>query len=204
MTKRFKRLPNPRERFCDQCWLGFGFDDISNDYKILRIADEPEEEYDDGSFIYALEAEMYSTNDDSWKDIHVPETLKNFRIIRSVCVHVKGSRFLYFEGTHELLSFDLHDEVFRVHPYPIPPLPLQQRKSLVLDFEGSVAMIFTESANDGLVHSLWTLNDVLGNWSWTKEFNLDNSLNKIGVICLYLGDGQFFFMWCCRSILQLL
>ncbi|KAK1399674.1 hypothetical protein POM88_009537 [Heracleum sosnowskyi] len=64
--------------------------------------------------------------------------------------------------------------------------------SFVFDFKGYVAMIFNESTNDGWVPSLWTLNAVLGNWSWTKEFNLDDSLNVIRVISFYLGDGLFF------------
>ncbi|KAK1362724.1 hypothetical protein POM88_047198 [Heracleum sosnowskyi] len=179
MTRRFKKVPPPSEYAdCENALLGFGFDDISNDYKILKISEFPEED-DDDSVICALQAEMYSVNDDSWKKIGIPETLTYFPISRSVCLNPKGSRFLYFEGKYELLSFDLHNEVFRVHSYPIPPLQLQLRKSYVMDFEGSVAMFFNESTNDGSAPSLWTLNEVLGNWSCTKEFNLDDGLNVI-------------------------
>ncbi|KAK1399676.1 hypothetical protein POM88_009539 [Heracleum sosnowskyi] len=199
MTRRFKKLPPPsEEEDCEEFLLGFGFDDISNDYKILRISQVPEleDEEDDDSIICALQAEMYSANEDSWKEIQIPETLKYFPICRRGFVNLKGSRVLYLEGRDELLSFDLHDEVFRVYTYPISyPKSLQQyqrRNSLVLDFEGFVALIFNESTNDESVLSLWTLNDVLGNWSWTKEFNIDDSLKSIPVTRLYLGDGQFF------------
>ncbi|KAK1399680.1 hypothetical protein POM88_009543 [Heracleum sosnowskyi] len=201
VTRQFKKLPPPSEQEdCEEFLLGFGFDDISNDYKILRISKEleQEDEEDDDTMMYALQAELYSANGDSWKQIQIPETLEYFPISRVVCVNLKGSRVLYFEGSHELLSFDLHEEVFRVYPYPISyPTSLRQKnqriKSFVLDFEGSVALIFNESTDDGSVPSLWTLNEVLGNWSWTKEeFNLDDSFKEIQLTRLYMGDGQFF------------
>ena len=204
MTRRFKKLPPPSQQpDSDDFLLGFGFDDISNDYKILRISQvyELEGVDDDGYDIEycAFGAEMYSANDDSWKQIQIPETLEYFPFSRFVCVNLKGSRVLYMEGQDELLSFDLHDEVFRVYRYPISyPMSshYHHRKSYVLDFEGSVALIFNESTNDGSVPSLWTLNEVLGNWSWTKEFNLDNDdddddFKEIKITSLYIGDGDY-------------
>lgn len=45
--------------------------------------------------------------------------------------------------------------------------------------------------NEGSVPSLWTLNELLGDWSWTKEFSLDD-FKDILLTSLYMGDGQFF------------
>ncbi|KAK1399675.1 hypothetical protein POM88_009538 [Heracleum sosnowskyi] len=131
ITRRFKKLPPPSDREdCEDFMLGFGFDDISIDYKILRIP----------------------------------------KLLEVTCA--------------------LQAEI--VHPYPEPPDQLQQRKSFVLDFEGFAALIFNELTDDGSVSSLWTLNEVLGNWSWDREFNLDDSFKEIHVARFCLGDGQLF------------
>ncbi|XP_074362777.1 F-box protein CPR1-like [Apium graveolens] len=205
MTRRFKKLPPPSDKLDDEyCLLGFGFDDISNDYKILRVSvlykmEDVDDADDDGYDVLfcVLRAEMYSENDDSWKQIQIPETLEDFPIHdhETMCVNLKGTRILYFEGQDELLSFDLHYEVFKVYPYPESyPMFMPhylQRKSFLLEFEGSVGLIFNESTNDESVPSLWTLNEVLGNWSWSKEFNLDD-LKEIQKFGLYMGDGRFF------------
>lgn len=64
-----------------------------------------------------------------------------------------------------------------------------KRKSDVLDFNGSVAMIF-ESVCDGLVISLWTLDDVCGKVFWVKKFNLE-VVQGLSWIALHLGVGQY-------------
>nr|XP_017254772.1 PREDICTED: F-box/kelch-repeat protein At3g06240-like [Daucus carota subsp. sativus] len=150
MTRRFKKLPTPQKKSVipDWCKIGFGFDDVSRDYKIIRFVSDRK---DTG---YSIEAEMYSADVDSWKEIRVPFDPETFQFAS----HGGGgvfrpdqSRVLYFEGSREVLSFDLHDEVFRVHPFPRPAkLPLQgEPKSYLLESEGSVAMICDESSGDG-------------------------------------------------------
>ncbi|XP_017254760.2 putative F-box protein At3g16210 [Daucus carota subsp. sativus] len=193
MTRQFKKVPTPQKQtagsFSIGCKLGFGFDDVSQDYKIIRFVCD----HKDSS--YSIEAEMYSANEDSWKEIRVPiglETTFQFVRHRRGCVfRPDQSRVLYFEGFREVLSFDLHDEVFRLHPYPRPtklPLP-GVPKSYLLEFEGSVAMICDESSGDGeTVHSLWTLERDCGNW--IKQFKLEDCIKNDHII-LYLGDGQF-------------
>lgn len=47
-------------------------------------------------------------------------------------------------------------------------LPYTRRRSCLLDFEGSVAMVFSESDSDESVLSLWTLDYTCGKVSWTK------------------------------------
>ena len=140
---------------------------------------------------------MYSAKEDSWKKIKVPEGLEKFKFprFRGVGVFLPDqTRVLYFEGFYELLSFDLHDEVFRVHPFPKPGKLLslgKPIKSSLLEFEGSVGIIYEESSGDGeTVPSLWTLDGDFGNGSWTKQFNFEDHI-KNDHVTLYLGDGQF-------------
>lgn len=175
-TKLFKSLPYPQKKLLTKApldHLGFGFDCISNDYKILRIVFD--------NFVIdlfgnspVLVAQLYSANADSWKEIEVPKTIK--------------ASWIYFEGISQIISFNFHDEVFRVHPYP--SLEQLNEKSNVLEFQGSAAMIF-ESYHDGSsVLSLWTLDNVCGNVSWTNKTNLEVDL-KIDLVVLHLGSGQF-------------
>ncbi|XP_074324243.1 uncharacterized protein LOC141661161 [Apium graveolens] len=205
MTRQFKILPTPPKdpsRFC-YFMLGFGYDAFCNDYKVVRIVLNtwpscrcflkiPD-------FEYSLHVWMYSANEDPWKEIEVPKTLMCFNFYRSPVVSVflrESPGVLYFQGFYELLAFDFHDEVFRVYPYHIPgksPIYEQNepRMSNLLNFEGSLAMIYDESIDDAeSLYSLWTLDVDCGNASWSKQFNLDNSL-KNDCVALYLGDGMF-------------
>ncbi|KAK1354191.1 hypothetical protein POM88_047447 [Heracleum sosnowskyi] len=143
--------------------LGFGFDSISNDYKILRIvfANFFDDIFNDCP---GLVAQLYSANADSWKEIEVPKTIKAYWItITSNCIHAQPGA-LYFKEQHS-------------------------KKSNVMEYEGSAAMIF-ESYHQGSVLSLWTLDYICDNVSWTKKINLKFNL-KIDQIALHLGAGQF-------------
>ncbi|KAL1834718.1 hypothetical protein ACET3Z_004369 [Daucus carota] len=155
--------------------FGFGYDSICNDYKILIVL---------GYSHQLVEAILYSSNADSWKEIEVPKTVINTMLCNlPKCVQLKDDGVLYIDGRLVLLSFDLHNEVFGVKPYPLHHIA----KSNALKFGDSVAMIF-ESSGDGSV-SLWTLDDVCG--SWTKKLNLDGAADWKRVrVPLILGVGQ--------------
>ncbi|KAK1379984.1 hypothetical protein POM88_026728 [Heracleum sosnowskyi] len=105
-TRQFKMLPvSEKKAELIPLYLGFGFDAIGNDYKILRIA------FAEGCSFEA-EAELYSANADSWKEVLVPEIEESFwHGPRKICgPDING--VLYLEGDGGLLAFDLHNEVF--------------------------------------------------------------------------------------------
>ncbi|KAK1392728.1 hypothetical protein POM88_011784 [Heracleum sosnowskyi] len=181
-TRQSKQIlaPEKHSRY-HELNLGFGFDSISNDYKILMIVRSKLST--DGHFTSVLEGKLYSSNADSWKEIHVPQSFMSCPIAESV-LSING--VLYFEGTHGIVSLDLHNEVFG---YLLPNSVQHERKLHVLEFEGSVAMVFV-SVSEEPVLSLWTLDDVCGNVSWIKKFNLEADL-RIDRLVLYLGVGQF-------------
>ncbi|XP_074358291.1 putative F-box protein At1g12855 [Apium graveolens] len=185
LTRGFKILPTPKIDAFYRIDLGFCFDSISNDYKLLRIMQSDVSNY--GRFTFVLKAELYSANANSWKKIKVPKAVtKILPWPYSKCVDF-NSGVVYFENGKELLSFDSHNEVFGI--YQFPESVRHKRKSDVLDFNGSVAMIF-ESVCDESVLSLWTLDDVCGNVSWVKKFNLE-VVPGISWINLHLGAGQY-------------
>ncbi|KAK1354189.1 hypothetical protein POM88_047445 [Heracleum sosnowskyi] len=166
-TERFKRIPTPNIQAPCGVYLDFGFDDITNDYKLLRSV------FDDVSDD-VFKAEVYSANADSWKQIQASEIL--------LSSHIFPNSVLYMERFQKLIP---PREVLRLHRLNISRLRLI-RKSDVLDFEGSSAVILS----DGSVHSVWVLEDVCGVFTWNKKFNLEYNSTIVWVIS-YLGDGQF-------------
>lgn len=174
-------LPTPNKTSnCVLVTSGFGYDSVSDDYKLVRIL------HSDVSNM--VEAELYSANADCWKEIELPKAVQNaWPFVNFIPVHeING--VLYMVDDTVLVSFDLHTELFEVYPYPDSVKRLQNLTSLV--FEGSIAMIFKTASGDGSVHSLWTLDDDSGKVCWTKKFNLEPDL-EVDRVDLYLGDGQF-------------
>nr|XP_017250516.1 PREDICTED: putative F-box protein At3g10430 [Daucus carota subsp. sativus] len=139
--------------------IGFGFDPLSSDYKILRVVfGRLSDLLDNGEKKEGMVAELYSFNANSWKPIQVPKEMQGFKfdpISECVCV---DSRVLCLPGTDGILSFDLQDEVFRMHKYPASGEIISE----VLDFEGSIALIL-RSGERASVLTLWALDEVDGN-----------------------------------------
>ncbi|XP_074378090.1 uncharacterized protein LOC141719609 [Apium graveolens] len=188
-STQMRKLPRCNNRSFDILWLGFGFDPLSNDYNILKVVFAYLSPEDWAPENLVLEADLYSANNDCWKKVEVPQPLRGVRPAHySKCVHAKTG-MLYMEGNDEILSFNLHSEVFEV--YPIHKDETLLKISNVFDFKGSLGMMFKDDVDEGSVVSLWTLDDnVSGNVYWTKKFNFEIGFN-IDWIHLYLGDGQF-------------
>ncbi|KAL1806512.1 hypothetical protein ACET3Z_029580 [Daucus carota] len=192
-TRQYKMLyaPNYEINQVGVC-LGFGFDSVGNDYKILRIVTKVVRNtwgsiINMGNF---SEAQLYSANADTWKMIRTPDTIKMsfwHKLKRFCGPDISGK--LYMEGEGELLPFDLRNDLFgEIVVLPFPDYVEQKRikKSKILDFEGSVAMVY-ESAGDESVLSLWMLDDV---GLWIKKFNLEMDL-ELDRTYLYLGAQHF-------------
>lgn len=85
----------------------FGFDYISNDYKVFRILYER-----GGGFVPVVQA--YSVTADCFNDFYAP-ILKNLmvnRLTQMAQTNIVVNGVLYFDGAGELVSFDLHEQVF--------------------------------------------------------------------------------------------
>lgn len=155
--------------------LGFGYDSISDDYKVVR-------------FVYyhktdeAMIVQVYSSNADRWRAFQEP-TLKNWKIYKHTNIVVNG--FMYFDGGSELISFNLNKEIFGLVPFP---KFVKKKRSDVLDFNGSVGMVF-ESV-PGI--DLWTLDSCSSQMSWTKKFSIVADLETQIRLSSYLGAGQFY------------
>ncbi|KAK1354448.1 hypothetical protein POM88_047704 [Heracleum sosnowskyi] len=161
-TRHSKELP----RFLDnqtamdeksQAELAFGFDSISKDYKVIRFIRPTI------TTSVAPVLQLYSTNTDSWKEIHVRDTSAS----RVMC--------------HPKLKFGpvINGVLYVRH----------MRQSDVFDFEGSVAVVLRSVPESSKI-SLWTLdNSTGGEVFWTRKFIVHYNLLWT---CSYLGRGLFF------------
>nr|XP_017240031.1 PREDICTED: uncharacterized protein LOC108212829 [Daucus carota subsp. sativus] len=126
--------------------------------------------------------QLYSANTDAWKEIHVCDTSIARELLK---LRLKFGPvidgLLYMGNKTRLVSFDLHYEVFTVLTFPRSRL----LRSDVLEFNGSVAVIQSDVNGS---KSLWTLDNIHGEVSWTRKFIMHD---KLPWIKSYLGCGLF-------------
>ncbi|KAL1825721.1 hypothetical protein ACET3Z_012499 [Daucus carota] len=126
--------------------------------------------------------QLYSANTDAWKEIHVCDTSIARELLK---LRLKFGPvidgILYMGNKTRLVSFDLHYEVFTVLTFPRSRL----LRSDVLEFNGSVAVIQSDVNGS---KSLWTLDNIHGEVSWTRKFIMHDELPWIKS---YLGRGLF-------------
>ncbi|KAL1816703.1 hypothetical protein ACET3Z_019277 [Daucus carota] len=178
--RKCRKLPHPPGRRSYRYIIGFGYDSISADYKVVRC------ECDYPMDFKANKVHVYSANADCWREIRPTIPLEHCSW-RSGRADIVVNGVVYFENFDELISFDLHKEIFGRIPLPSTHL---QPKSDLLDFEGAVAMVF-ENVGDEVGAHLWTLDDVSGCVTWTKRFSIDADPDSYLWLICYLGGGQF-------------
>ncbi|XP_017224967.2 putative F-box protein At3g16210 [Daucus carota subsp. sativus] len=169
--RQYLKLPSAPEQYTFH--LGFGYDSISGSYKVFMFGEDTTD--NDVPTVF-----VYSTATGCWKEIRAPNWGNKFCYMDQIDVVVDG--VLYADCEDTIISLDLHEEVFGLVPYPEF---VQRKGSSVLDFEGSVAMVF-----DSVV---WTLDDLCGKVSWTKRFSVKEYDSGIGIwLSYYLGAGVFY------------
>lgn len=177
--RKFKKLP-PAPRRRPRCLLKydqvlFGYDSISDDYKVLKMVYE-------NSRDVMRKVYLYSTNTDSWRRFEDP-VLRKFNGYRHTDIVVNG--VLYIHSGSELITFDLHREVFGL--VPLPDFD-KENVSDVLDFEGSVAIVF-KSVGDAEGIFLWRLNNISGQMLWTIKCRINvDSGSRLWLYCYLRGD----------------
>lgn len=124
LLNRWKLIRPSRRNFGgkpDFISVGFGYDPVDDDYKVIRIANfEKTSE---------AKAEVYSTNLDAWKEVKINFSFTigdNFNdlILNGIpywCgdIYVTEDEMLDGdEGSSDLIWFDVHNEVFKSIPWP--------------------------------------------------------------------------------------
>lgn len=178
-TRQYRRILAPLQGKTGYK-MGFGYDSISDDYKVLCIVSVLSKVF------------VYSANAYSWRQFQDPILKKVEMDTKTNIVVVKG--VLYFDCTDNgLISFDLHKEVFRLVMFPTI---IQGQMLNVLDFKGSLAVVY-ESIGDEPECEVWTLDDASDQVSWTKKFSIDISWRTLDIESTlrphgHLGGGKLY------------
>ncbi|XP_074277229.1 F-box protein CPR1-like [Silene latifolia] len=158
---------------------GFGFDSISDDYKVVRVVDL-------GPEFQATQIEVYSLKSGCWRVIGVGPC---YSIKLVYCggytscflngsVHWVGSRFVSPNDENVILKFDMSTECFEIIQLPRILQETKAKFSRILD-------LFIHECNGMLTLIKWNYNDAIQTcsiWlmkeygvvkSWTKTFDLD-------------------------------
>ncbi|WOG94803.1 hypothetical protein DCAR_0314100 [Daucus carota subsp. sativus] len=208
-TRQGKELPRPKiqDNYTLLICIGFYFDSVSDDYKILRLV-----------FAYphktarqsrsSLRVEIYSTKSDSWSEIQVEDADISYvyygRNIGGVTSGPVIKGVLYTTGNKELISFRLNKRVLK--RVSLPSNFKINYETEVFEYEGCAALILYHNNEESL--SLWTFDDDDDgddddNWGrgiWTKKLNLEGDI-RMNWTSKYFGNGQFVAWEDCKRII---
>ncbi|XP_043693184.1 F-box protein CPR1-like [Telopea speciosissima] len=180
-TRTHKKLPiitNPFTRFVA---YGFGYDPITDDYKLVRV-----QQQFSGHNNYDLHSEVkvYSLSTNSWRTIG---DMPFFHTILSKSGVLANSTLHWQTGTHNefnvIASFDLKDEKFREIPLPdfVDEAP---REFGLRNFEmtmgvlgGQLCLLCNFTWDDHI--ELWVMKDYSVKDSWAKQFSIGLSIQPL-------------------------
>lgn len=210
-TNLSKRIPSPSFRYDDDDALGFGFDEINNDFKILRVAWRLKPNCSHRKY-YAQDCEeiyveVYSSNKNAWRKLQDKPTDLPYKYGE---FHVTvNTGLLCCAGCYGIITFDLHTEVLTCDGinYPVPTFDTtisninnhndMDSRALVTNFNDSIAVIIYKRSKDPHSYklNLWALDNVeclRGGGieaSWTLIFNIDVNL-PIDFVQGYFNSGD--------------
>ncbi|XP_023896227.1 F-box/kelch-repeat protein At3g23880 isoform X2 [Quercus suber] len=202
--RKYITLPNPSVTGFFPCYLVFGFDSKTNDYKVVKIAYQCVNIGYEGAKPPLVE--VYSVSEGSWRvtsagDSYPPRiTIRNW--------HPQGAYLngaVYFaaidwgdagfvasdwgDASSIVLSFDLGDEVFRVISLPNGKFGLDIR-ILTSKFKGLLSLICYESRHMGEQYScsIWVMKEYGIVDSWTKQFTIELNMLHWKVLGFWKND----------------
>ncbi|KDP38913.1 hypothetical protein JCGZ_00670 [Jatropha curcas] len=171
-------VPQPNFVYFSSCcrsFIGLGFDDSTNDYKLLRFMSCP---------TFQFKAELYSLNSNSWRDITDIVPTEFYIADYVVPAFVNGA--LHWPVTHWnekeartfVMVFDLKDEVFHEIMLPECLVNLDSAYIFLKAFEESTIAVIDDKNSD-----IWVMKDYGAAGSWVKLPELGNvgpTLGNVG------------------------
>ncbi|GKC05710.1 F-box/kelch-repeat protein-like protein [Tanacetum coccineum] len=140
---------------------GFGFDPITNDYKILCISDA----YNKGTACNGNNSFLYSMKTDSWNAI-TPPTIPSFEVESNACFFNENLHWVVLTEPRGriILTFSLTSHVFRTIELPEP---ISGARQLTI-INGSLALI--SWADDCTWVWLMSQSDNVASWSTLYKY----------------------------------
>ncbi|KAL6561507.1 hypothetical protein OROMI_017108 [Orobanche minor] len=175
-----KRPPKSNHFSCSAC--GFGFDSLSNDYKVVRFVKNCFEIYDEDGYVGVLflgrQVEIFSLKTNCWKEIPFPNLVQD-DIVCGSGLYVNGKCYWIICGPLRVLSFEFEKECFSI-------IALPKVKGELMDlheYKGSLAVIGYEESGLNRSFEAWILKE---EERWEKLFEV----GAPGSVCRTLGFGN--------------
>ncbi|XP_027098801.1 F-box protein CPR1-like [Coffea arabica] len=154
--------------------LGFGYDHVNDEYKVLNrirfsdLCDRDQSSWYDEVYIY-------SSKQNSWRRMkHFPFKLSNYHYYCALdCVLADGALHWFMRerrlnGVIYIISFDLSNEEFQKMPCPMIPWPLGYFQHNLKVLNGSLCLILYYDVGGGFGADIWVMEDYGVEKSWTK------------------------------------
>ncbi|XP_065632139.1 F-box/kelch-repeat protein At3g23880-like isoform X2 [Quercus suber] len=202
--RKYIILPNPSVTGLFPCYLAFGFDSKTIDYKVVKIAYQSVDIGYEGAKPPLVE--VYSVSEGSWRVTSAGDSYPPRIAIRNW--HPQGANLngaVYFaaidwgdagfvasdwgDASSIVLSFDLGDEVFRVISLPNGKFGLDIH-ILTSEFKGLLSLICYESRHMGEQYScsIWVMKEYGIVDSWTKQFTIELNMIHWEVLGFWKND----------------
>ncbi|VFR00474.1 unnamed protein product [Cuscuta campestris] len=171
----------PFKSFCDST-LGFGFEPLSNDYKVLLIVAQDNKEE-------LIEVWLFSLNMCSWTRLseaspkHCLHAHREAAFVKGALHWIGHSNLKYWMFSHMVLAFDLSTEKFFVVNFPKTLVHFVPQMSLI-KYEESIAVVAHgsfEDLDDNQLE-LWVMKEYGVDSSWTKVLH---SIGEDGKLVFY-------------------
>jgi F-box interacting protein len=181
--------------------VGFGFDSVSNDFKVVKLFD--------GDRVGLLEAEMYSLKSGCWRPLDVSESLE-FRVV-SQSAAMDGV-FLWYDGegppylSDSIVAFDFSKEEFVKMKFPDDSFfyassshDNDEFTRFLTKLKGSVAMIVVPiGVKEYMYLDIWVMLEFGVSESWTRLLGIELPLHlerplgfwKNGELFMQNSEGQ--------------
>ncbi|KAK9137039.1 hypothetical protein Sjap_007635 [Stephania japonica] len=152
----YRRLPHIPQRV--PLSFGFGYDAMIKDYKLVRIA-----EFSKGGQL-RLQVQVFTLGTNSWRRISDHSRCSFWG---SNGLFING--FLYWKlVTNELISFDIHHEVFSGINLPEAFLFNNDPWMEIGELGGCLALVHELRTNSGVAHNLWVMKE-----NWVKMYSIN-------------------------------
>ncbi|XP_027064463.1 F-box/kelch-repeat protein At3g06240-like [Coffea arabica] len=184
-TREFLALPDrpfrcPQGYFCLVGEMGFGFDAISDDFKIITFTGISPKEYNYD--LNSCKVEIYSLSTNSWReldpDVKLPEGVyyPRFSVLFNGCFHWCTPLITDSFGL-QILSFELSTEQFREIQFPdgAPDTEGEYGMQKLIVLDNSLAMIWyniTGSQISDQHFDIWVMMEYGVQESWVKKFSI--------------------------------
>ncbi|KAK3015961.1 hypothetical protein RJ639_007074 [Escallonia herrerae] len=174
----FKVLPAPSFNYPQGLYsstigAGFGFDPLSNEYKVIRIAELHEDDESWGYKFHSVKVEIYNLSTNCWREI---DAVVPFVWFFPCSELLFNGHFHWWaddddHGGESMLSFHITTEVFQQIGLPeICAFPDGNERAFLILNESIALLLFNSSEQTSF--DIWLMTEYGVAESWTKEFTI--------------------------------